>query len=568
MKNEIKNKISQSIKVIKPKPIKPSSLLQNNKKDSDSLSSEEELQEFEGSESEVEVRQENSLGQLTKNFIKYIKNKGKINININDLVQELTVKKRRIYDITNVLQGIGYIKKKGKNEILWIKNNLNINKNSNSNSTQIIKSQNQIQSKISSSVSEGQQNKNQQNEFIMKKNEKEVSVKEIEELIKENSELDKTLEKFKEEFNSISQKADFPKYGYITFNDLCNMTVNEGLDILTVKAPKGTVVNVIDKEDSKKALNRIQKQMEAGKILPNENLLNTLRNEHHIFFDSPNEELKLYRVTNGHFSEIISSYQTLPISSNNQINSAILNEKTPNTVFNINTDTNINTNVNPNNNKNNNNINSNIKSNLIIEDKEALNKNIINNSQLNNNINNNIYCYSKIIGNNVSNSSDKDNYNPPNINSNNNIIEIKEREQNINTSKKNIIQNNNIPMNYPFIPNSNLNNINNNNKFSFQDKKNNKNKIIFENKYLMSPNNMTPNKESGAFRFQNNRSSFEPEHNTPAFSVNNNNMSTCNIFHTNNNIIFNSENNNNNVFNSNEGGQNNYYGISQMFQQK
>ena len=38
-------------------------------------------------------------------------------------MKDLGVKKRRIYDITNVLQGIGYIEKQGKNEIIWnIKN--------------------------------------------------------------------------------------------------------------------------------------------------------------------------------------------------------------------------------------------------------------------------------------------------------------------------------------------------------------------------------------------------------------------------------------------------------------
>jgi hypothetical protein len=65
--------------------------------------------------------QENSLGQLTKNFINYIKKTGRKSININDLVNELSVKKRRIYDITNVLQGINYIQKSGKNEIVWTK---------------------------------------------------------------------------------------------------------------------------------------------------------------------------------------------------------------------------------------------------------------------------------------------------------------------------------------------------------------------------------------------------------------------------------------------------------------
>ena len=75
-------------------------------------------------ENEIEEgHQENSLCQLTKKVLEYIKNKKKLDININELVKDLCVKKRRIYDITNVLQGIGYIEKKGKNEIIWQKRN-------------------------------------------------------------------------------------------------------------------------------------------------------------------------------------------------------------------------------------------------------------------------------------------------------------------------------------------------------------------------------------------------------------------------------------------------------------
>ena len=50
-------------------------------------------------------RLENSLGELTKNVIKYIKKSGEKEIQINNLVTDLGVKKRRIYDITNVLEG-------------------------------------------------------------------------------------------------------------------------------------------------------------------------------------------------------------------------------------------------------------------------------------------------------------------------------------------------------------------------------------------------------------------------------------------------------------------------------
>ena len=50
-------------------------------------------------------RQENSLDELTRAFIDYVKELKQTNISINEVVKKLKVKKRRIYDITNVLEG-------------------------------------------------------------------------------------------------------------------------------------------------------------------------------------------------------------------------------------------------------------------------------------------------------------------------------------------------------------------------------------------------------------------------------------------------------------------------------
>lgn len=50
-------------------------------------------------------RQDNSLDELTRAFIDYVCRSGEEHIDINDVVKKLKVKKRRIYDITNVLEG-------------------------------------------------------------------------------------------------------------------------------------------------------------------------------------------------------------------------------------------------------------------------------------------------------------------------------------------------------------------------------------------------------------------------------------------------------------------------------
>ena len=216
------------------------------------------------------TKQENSLAQLTQNFLNYIKKKGRINISINELVEDLKVKKRRIYDITNVLQGIGYLEKKGKNEILWIKDNNCINiQNPNNN---IISSYSQLK-------------------------------QELDELKSQNENIEENMNKYREEFKLISQKNEFPKYGYITFDDITELSLNEKVNFMIIKALKGTYINVIDDEESKKAYNKIKTQMENGKIQKDEKLLKTLENLHHIFFTSQDKELKIYKIDEGKINE-------------------------------------------------------------------------------------------------------------------------------------------------------------------------------------------------------------------------------------------------------------------------
>ena len=53
-------------------------------------------------------KKENSLELITKKFIKYISNLKTKYIDLNNAVKVINIKKRRIYDITNVLEGKFY----------------------------------------------------------------------------------------------------------------------------------------------------------------------------------------------------------------------------------------------------------------------------------------------------------------------------------------------------------------------------------------------------------------------------------------------------------------------------
>nr|ABD77592.2 E2F1 [Chlamydomonas reinhardtii] len=64
-------------------------------------------------------RYDSSLGMLTKKFLNLINTARDGILDLNQAAETLKVQKRRIYDITNVLEGVGLIEKKSKNNIRW-----------------------------------------------------------------------------------------------------------------------------------------------------------------------------------------------------------------------------------------------------------------------------------------------------------------------------------------------------------------------------------------------------------------------------------------------------------------
>jgi len=87
---------------------------------------EEEQQEpdvFNGhNEFRPRMRAARSLAILTQRFIRFLQNRPAGLVDLNGAAEQLNVAqthKRRIYDVTNVLEGVGLIEKKSKNVIHW-----------------------------------------------------------------------------------------------------------------------------------------------------------------------------------------------------------------------------------------------------------------------------------------------------------------------------------------------------------------------------------------------------------------------------------------------------------------
>lgn len=65
-------------------------------------------------------RYETSLNLTTKRFLELLSRSADGVVDLNWAAEVLKVQKRRIYDITNVLEGIQLITKKSKNHIQWL----------------------------------------------------------------------------------------------------------------------------------------------------------------------------------------------------------------------------------------------------------------------------------------------------------------------------------------------------------------------------------------------------------------------------------------------------------------
>ena len=64
-------------------------------------------------------RFDSSLGLLTKRFVDKLSKAENGSLDLNAVAEALNVQKRRIYDITNVLEGVGLIEKQSKNRVAW-----------------------------------------------------------------------------------------------------------------------------------------------------------------------------------------------------------------------------------------------------------------------------------------------------------------------------------------------------------------------------------------------------------------------------------------------------------------
>ncbi|CAI0391343.1 unnamed protein product [Linum tenue] len=153
-------------------------------------------------------RYDSSLGLLTKKFVKLIREAEDGIIDLNKAAETLEVQKRRIYDITNVLEGIGLIEKTLKNRIRWKGADASNSGNADGNSSQL--------------------------------------QAEIEKLSLEEQNLDNQIRETQERLRTLSEDDNNRRWLFVTEDDIKTLPCFLNETLIAIKAPHGTTLEVPD----------------------------------------------------------------------------------------------------------------------------------------------------------------------------------------------------------------------------------------------------------------------------------------------------------------------------------
>ncbi|KAM6912714.1 transcription factor E2F2 [Xenentodon cancila] len=155
------------------------------------------------------TRYDTSLGLLTKKFVGLIAESPDGVLDLNWATEVLEVQKRRIYDITNVLEGVQLIRKKSKNNIQWLVGDV-----------------------FEGGASGG---------------EKACALRrELGELELTERSLDDLIQSSTTQLKQLTEYKDNQKLGYVTYQDIRSIATLRDQTVIAVKAPAETKLEVPD----------------------------------------------------------------------------------------------------------------------------------------------------------------------------------------------------------------------------------------------------------------------------------------------------------------------------------
>ncbi|CAN9502508.1 unnamed protein product [Ophioblennius macclurei] len=155
------------------------------------------------------TRYDTSLGLLTKKFVGLIAESPDGVLDLNWATEVLEVQKRRIYDITNVLEGVQLIRKKSKNNIQWLVGD----------------------------VFEGGASGGEKGRALRR---------ELADLEKAERSLDELIHSSTTQLKQLIEHKDSQRLGYVTYQDIRSIASLRDKTVIVVKAPTETKLEVPD----------------------------------------------------------------------------------------------------------------------------------------------------------------------------------------------------------------------------------------------------------------------------------------------------------------------------------
>ncbi|XP_070276258.1 transcription factor E2F1 [Myotis yumanensis] len=155
-------------------------------------------------------RYETSLNLTTKRFLELLSHSADGVVDLNWAAEVLKVQKRRIYDITNVLEGIQLIAKKSKNHIQWLGNHATVG--------------------IGGQL--------------------EGLTKDLQQLQENERQLDHLIHVCTTQLQLLSEDADSQRLAYVTCQDLRSIADPSEQMVMVIKAPPETQLQAMDSSEA------------------------------------------------------------------------------------------------------------------------------------------------------------------------------------------------------------------------------------------------------------------------------------------------------------------------------
>ncbi|XP_010124252.1 PREDICTED: transcription factor E2F6 [Chlamydotis macqueenii] len=153
-----------------------------------------------------------SLVYLTRKFMDLVKTAPDGVLDLNEVATTLGVRKRRVYDITNVLDGIHLIQKRSKNHIQWVGSNLD--------------------------------------QLVGKAPEQQNLKDELSDLSAMEEALDELIKDCAHQLFELTDDKENAKLAYVTYQDICSIQAFQEQIVIAIKAPEETKLEIpIPKED-------------------------------------------------------------------------------------------------------------------------------------------------------------------------------------------------------------------------------------------------------------------------------------------------------------------------------